>query len=150
MPLGEQFRTYFPGLVPIETKIWREWLKEHEGDFDSFEYNVHVGEGIKAPERAITNDPEFDQKMREMWKKLTQRKIDVVGYRAGEVWIFEVEDRPGTTALGQLQFYETLLPRTRETPEPIQLAVVGRRIGDDVLRVFEEHNVVVWRVDLTE
>lgn len=150
MPIGEQFRSFYPGLIPIEQRLWREWLKVYEADFDWFEYNVHVGEGLRAPERAITDDPEFDQKMREMWRKLTQRKIDVIGRKQGVIWIFEVEQRPGTRALGQLLFYETLLPKTRPMTEPTQLALIAERIGDDVLVSFEEHAVTVWRVELPD
>lgn len=148
MPIGEQFKRHFAGLIPIEARIWREWLKEHEGEFSEFTYNVLVGEGITPPARPITDDPEFDRKMREQYRRWTQKKIDVVGKRQSETWIFEIEERPGPRALGQLLMYETLLPRTFPVPGSVQLAIVGRRIGFDMLAVFEDQGFVVWRVDL--
>lgn len=148
MPLGEQFRRHFPGLIKIEVALWKAWLVEHEGDFLEFQYNVHVGEGITPPSRPLSGDPEIDAKMRETFKLWTQRKIDVVGLTSSETWIFEVEDRPGTRALGQLMMYEVLLPRSFSVRGNIQLATIGRRIGQDVLEAFEQQGVVVWRVDL--
>jgi hypothetical protein len=148
VPLGEQFRPKFPGLIKIETTLWRTWLVEHEGDFLEFSYNVHVGEGLTPPARPLSGDEEIDRKMREAYKLWTQRKIDVVGLRADETWIFEIEERPGTRALGQLMMYQVLLPKTVPVRGNVQLAVIGRRIGKDVLEAFEEQGVVVWRVDL--
>lgn len=148
MPIGEQFKRHYPGLIPIEARMWREWLVEHEGNFEEFHYNVLVGEGINPPARPISGDEAFDQKMREVWKKWTQKKIDVVGRKGGEWWIFEVEERPGPRALGQLLMYRTLLPATFAISGPISLALIARRIGRDVLLALDENGVVVWRVDL--
>lgn len=148
MPLGEQFRRFYPGLIPIEDRLWREWLRVHEGEFDEFVYNLHVGEGIRPPDRPITGDEAFDRKMREAWLRWTQKKIDVVARKGGELWIFEVEERPGPRALGQLLMYEELLPRTHNLPGPFTLALIARRIGADVLTAFEAQGIVVWQVTL--
>lgn len=150
MPAGEQFRRYYPGLIPMEERLWRTWLKEHETDFEAFEYNVRVGEGIRIAPRALDADPVLQEKISRQFQEATQKKIDVVGRRGGEVWIFEVEERPGTRALGQLISYQTLLPRTRLVEGPIVLALVARRIGGDNLIVFEDAGVVVWRVNLED
>lgn len=145
---GEQFRPFYPGLIPVEAELWRAWCKDHESEFDAFEYNVHVGEGVNIAPRTLDGDPELQRRIQEQFRQATQKKIDAVGYQRGETWIFEVEERPGTRALGQLLTYETLLPRTKPDTGPITLAIVARRLGTDMLGVFESHGIVVYLVEL--
>lgn len=148
MPIGEQFRKHFPGLIPIEAQLWRIWLQSHESDFDSFEYNVFVGKGVTVAPHVLEADTELERKLREQFRQATQKKIDVVGMRGNETWIFEVEERPGTRALGQLLTYSTLLPQKRPIPGAIQLAIVARRIGADMLTAFEDQGILVWQIRL--
>jgi hypothetical protein len=143
---GEHRRHYYPGLIPREAALWRAWLREHEADWDSFEYDVHVGEGVRVPAPPAGQDDELGRTMRETYRRATQLKIDVVGQRKGETWIFEVEERPGRRALGQLVSYDILLPKSRPGVGPISLAIIAVRVGPDMLSIFEEHGVVVWTV----
>lgn len=146
MPRGEQFARYYPGLIPIETELWRLWLRDHEAEYQAFEYDVHVGEGLTMRSNpALGLDPELEERQRIAWQRATQKKIDVVGYRSDSVWIFEVEDRPGTRALGQILTYRTLLTKQRDIAGPIELALICRRLGTDMLEVFDEAGVIVWQ-----
>lgn len=144
--LGEQFRRIFPGLVPTESQLWRVWLQVHEQDYDRFEYNVHVGEGINIAPRLLEDTPELQDKIRKQFQQATQKKIDVVGFQADAMTIFEVEDRPGTRALGQLLTYRELLHTQRPPTAPTTLAVVARRLGTDMRPVFERSDVRIWLV----
>ena len=166
MPGGDQFARFYPGLVPEEERLWRKFLREHELEYDEFLYNVRVGEGINIEKRPLTDDPELDRKLRQQFREATQKRIDVLGVRLGELWIFEVEVRPGTQALGQLVFYRGLLPRMPEIiarrgeppnesearllallrPQipPTTLAVVSERMGFDNRAVFEGAGVRIF------
>jgi len=145
MPVpGEQFKRFFPGLVPVEEAIWRRFLLEHEMEFDRFEYNVFVGEGVRTAERPLTGDTKLDEKLREQFRRATQRKVDVVAIQGGARWVFEVEERPGARALGQVLIYAGLLPRTFLVPGPLVLAVVGERIQPDTRPIFEALGVRVF------
>ena len=144
MPQGEQFRRFYPGLVPVEEKIWRRFLVEHEQEYDRFEYNVRIGSGVTVPGRRLTDDPALDEKLREQFQKATQRKVDCVGIQGSTTWIFEVEVSPGQRALGQVLFYAALLPRTFEVKGGMVLAVVGERILPDHRAVFRAYNVRVF------
>ncbi len=141
MPAGEQFKRFFPGLVPDEDRVWRRFLAEHELEFDEFIYNVRVGEGVNIEPRPITADPELDRKLRKQFKEATQKRIDVVGVQGFLRWIFEVEVRPGTQALGQLLFYRQLLPTIMPVPADIVLAVVAEFMGPDNRFVFEQEGI---------
>jgi hypothetical protein len=143
---GEQNKHWYPGLIPREADLWRLWLREHEAEWDSFEYDVHVGQGTRVPPPPPGADDELARTMREQFRRATQLKIDVVGRRKGETWIFEVEERPGRRALGQLVSYEHLLPLSRPDVGPISLAIVAVAVGPDMLTIFEGEGIVVWTV----
>lgn len=142
--LGEHLARFYPGLTPKEERVWRHWLVEHEQSFDRFEYNVHVGEGVTPPPGAWTGDQKLDARLREQFRRATQRKLDAVGYRRGEAWVIEVEDRADARALGQLHLYADLAPRTLTGIERIELAVVCRFVGNDMRAAFEAAGFVVW------
>jgi len=143
---GEHLKRDYPGLTPKEERVWRHWLKEHEAEFDSFEYNVHVGEGVRVPPALMLQQDPVAVAMAEAYRKATQLKIDALGFRLSEVWIFEVEDRATSATLGQLQAYGTLLPRARSVLGPVELAAVCRWIGADMLDVFDEAGIVVFQL----
>src|SRR5579885_2410272 len=83
---SELLRSSYPGLNPQSTDLWRQWLKYYETSFDSFQYNVRVGQGITPP--AYLSDQE-----KELWKKLTQKRVDVIAHRANQTWIIEIQER---------------------------------------------------------
>jgi hypothetical protein len=144
VPLGEQFKRFYPGLKPSEAIVWRKYLVEHEGDFDLFEYNVRVGDGLRTPSRVLFDDPEMQRRVEEGARMLTQRKIDVLAYRPGELFIIEVEDRADSATLGQLLMYEQLLSKQRELTVPTTKMVVANRLGQDLLETFDSHGIEVW------
>ena len=148
MPAGEQFRKWYPGLIPIEEQLWRAWLHEHELEFDGFDYNVHVGEGVRVRAAALEGMPELQESNARQFLDATRKKVDCVGYRPGETWVFEVEERPGHRALGQLLFYEHALPKAIAVDKQIQLCLICARIGPDQLAVFESQGVLVFQVTL--
>lgn len=148
--LGEHQRRFYPGLIPIEQALWRRWLLDNEAGWDRFEYNVHVGKGVNVPARPMTGDPELDRKLREAYKKWTQKKIDVVGHRGAEYAIFEVEERPGTRALGQMMTYLELLTAERPPQTRVPLILVARRLGTDMRAVFERQGVKIFLVEPLE
>ena len=146
MPQGEQFLPYFPGLIPVEADLWRIWLKYHESEFDAFEYNVRVGQGLNVTPVTKGLTPELSAALTTMWQQLTQKKIDVVGQTGVQTWIFEVEERPGTRALGQLLTYATWLTKQRELTLSPTLAIVCRALGPDMLEVFQENGIVIYQL----
>jgi hypothetical protein len=145
---GERLRPYYPGLLPQETRIWRRWLEDHEQDFDSFRYNVPVGPGVEIPKSLSMADDALAANYRENFKLATQQKIDVVGYRKTELYLFEVKDRAGNIALGQILAYGTLYPSTYAGQSYTELAIVARALHPGMAEVFDEHGVLYWLVDV--
>lgn len=146
----ESQRLRYPGLIPVESRLWRAFLLEHEGQFHDFEYNVRVGEGISPGNRVFSDDPELDAKLRADWRDVTRKRIDVVAREGPATWIFEVEERLGVRALGNLLLYVTLLPKKRELEGPLFLAVVTRRLGPDMREAIERADARVFTISSSE
>jgi len=145
---GESLKPYYPGLLPAEANVWRAWLRSHEGEFDAFRYNVHVGPGVTIPREILTRGDALEAAYAEQYRKATQFKIDVIGLRGNDWWIIEVEDRVNPTAIGQLQTYQVLLPQTVQGVGPTELAVVARTAQPGMLDVADEAGVIVFLVDV--
>lgn len=146
MAQGEQFRLVYAGLKPAEAALWRLWLRDHEVDFDNFEYNVYVGEGQAVTPTAFPAGTPEHENLKRMWRQLTQRKIDVLMWRGPEPWIVEVKELPGPAILGQLVTYATWLVRQRDLKLSPQLAVVCYKVGTDMETAFEEAGVMFYEL----
>lgn len=133
-------RLKYPGMLPREILIWRNWLKLHETEFERFDYNVRVGQGTDPG--ASYPEPE-----RSMAIQISQKRIDVVAWKGGRVTLVEVEDRPGVSGPAQLAAYETLWRADNPTEgAPVMLLVVPR-IQPDTLTVAVRAGI---RVEIVE
>jgi hypothetical protein len=121
-------------------------LRDHEDEYQAFEYNVHVGQGIKHQITPVPGaDPAFLEAAAETYRLGTQKRIDVVGHRGDTTVIIEVDERPGPRSLGQLLLYRNLLLDARDIKGPVELMLVCRRMGPDMLSTLDEHDVTVWQ-----
>jgi hypothetical protein len=146
MAQGEQLARFYPGLKPAEAALWRLWLRDHEVEFDRFEYNVLVGKGQVVEPAGVEPGSPLAQNLKAMWQKLTQRKIDVVAWAGPEPWIIEVKELPGPAILGQLVTYETWFVLQRNLKLEPQLAVVCYRVGTDMMEALADNAVTVYEL----
>lgn len=84
----------YPHLAGSDIPVWDAFIRHFAPIFDSVDYDYHVGQGLPPLEDATP-------KLKKMWLDLTQKRIDVVGYRPGESWVIEVKFRPNLSAVGQ-------------------------------------------------
>lgn len=134
MANSERDYATFPGLNSSSIDLWRQFLKLYEDRFYRFEYDVHVGEGIRPP--ANFSDIEKAQ-----WKRLTQKRIDVVAQAPGATWIIEIMERPGLATLGQILGY-LHFAKNYLNPQPALIgAVVSRYMGYDMGGALTAHGV---------
>jgi hypothetical protein len=124
--LAEQRKKY-PGMLPREILIWETWLKTNAGRFDTYDYNVRVGDG---------RDPGagFPQWARDMAISSSQLRLDVLAWNGTQATIIEVEENPGMRAIGQIIGYETFWVRDNRTlPRPRLLLIVAVLNSDPAL-----------------
>jgi hypothetical protein len=96
---GDRLR--YPGMQLREILIWKNWLYQNSTRFDTYEYNVRLGDGVDP-------GPSYPDSSRRMWIANSMKRVDVIAARTGRVTIIEVEENPGLTAFGQLAGYQVL------------------------------------------
>ncbi len=124
-------------MSPYETLLWDEFLYLHGSNFDSFEYDIHVGQGMDTEH--IT-DPAFKAAA----TILSQKRIDAVGHHAGSTWIFEVKPNAALSAVGQLISYPMLYNRMFGSADRITTAVVTDFTGPDEAYLFSALGIRVY------
>lgn len=129
-------RPKYKHMSPYECYLWDYFLREHGESYDNFEYDIHVGEGREVPTHL---DPPYD----ELSVSLTQKRIDAIGHRRDQSYIFEVKPSAALSALGQLIAYRDLYVRQFAPPAPPKLAVISDFFGRDEDYYFALHEITI-------
>jgi len=129
----------FPHLLPKEVEIWDRFLDRYPGYCDYYEYDIHVGEGIDVSDR-------YPKAYVDMVRKLTQKRIDVVGFRNDLVFLFEVKPDAGLTALGELLAYMFYFSRKYKYDGVIRSVLVTDIIDPDTVDVLLAKGILVFVV----
>lgn len=108
-----------------ETKVWERYLEKYGGEGGEYEYDVHLGPGVLLAEKTT-------EKFKVMWKRLTQKRIDVVFRSELGVTLFEVKDRLEPASIGQLLMYRDLWEKEFPTIPVLDLIIVCG-MGDPVV-----------------
>ena len=122
-----------------ETEIFRRWLPANEEKYDRYEFDVHVGGG--AHPHVDLNDP-----VATGYKRLTQKRIDVLAYKGNEITIIEVRPWANQTALGNLMAYRLLYIADFKPAVDIKLALITNNIRPDDAYIFHASGVDVYVV----
>lgn len=91
-------RLKYPGLLPDEALVLRAWLRLHENEYDSFDYNFRIGPDLDP-------GPQFSQVVREQTILARKLRIDAVAYQQGVPTLIEVKRRATPANIGQLTTY---------------------------------------------
>jgi hypothetical protein len=112
-------------MLPREVLIWRTWLKSHETEYDSFDYNSRIGTGF---------DPGagWDDSIRAMAIANSQKRLDVVALKGSQATLIEVKDRAGASALGQLLTYMPLWSTAHQDLPRAKMRLVTNRLQPDI------------------
>ncbi|MBA7709936.1 hypothetical protein ES703_118862 [subsurface metagenome] len=115
----------YPHLAGSDIPVWDAWIRIFGSHFRGFDYDHHTGVGL-APGK----DQPYPLQI--MWRDLTQKRIDVLGYRDFSLWVIEVKDRPTVACLGQVIGYTILLARDLDPCPPLVPCIVSRTIEPDI------------------
>lgn len=124
-PVPQSALPKYPGLFPAEVPILRAWLKLHEGEYESFDYNVRVGTGFDP-------GPGYSADIRRMAVQNTQYRIDLVASKGTHDTLVEVKQHAGLGAVGQMIGYSVLWRQSHTFRPSPRLLVVTESTQPDL------------------
>ncbi len=126
----------YPHMKPADVEIWEQFIRDNRHFFDRVDYDFPVGSGADfLPTGEDT--PEGRE------NKLYQRKIDVVGYRDGQVWLVEVKPMADTEALGQILTYQKLYLKSKNASQSPTMMVLAGKITNEMKEIYAGKDVAV-------
>ena len=132
-------RLRYPAMNPGEIVIWRAWLVSHQDQYESFDYNVRIGQGEDP-------GPTFAENIRSMWIQNTQFRIDAVGFKNAVPEIIEVEDDCSIRAVGQVMAYKFIWVREQRSPIEPTMRIVCRNFNANVLPMVRDAGIAFDQV----
>lgn len=131
-----QILAKYPHMKPEDVAVWERFIIKNPTFLDRCDYDVCCGEG--APQ-----NPEHSENIQADGKILTQKKIDVIGYKKDLVCIIEVKPIANMRALGQILTYRKLFMRDHPEHQEIQPMIVCREIERELGELFLENGIIV-------
>jgi hypothetical protein len=127
-------RLRFPGMLPREIIIFRNWLRMYESNWDRFDYNCRIGAG---------HDPgaSWPDYIRKQAIANTQLRLDACAWKGDAPTLIEVKDRAGASAVGQLLTYEAVWLEDYPNGPPPALILVTNRLQNNILPLVRKGNI---------
>jgi len=119
-----------------ETAVAKAFLAQHALEYDSVEFEVHLGPGI-------TLDPAAPEWLQKCATVSTQLRADMVLYRGNYATIVEVKGRLGPPAIGQLLTYARLLRSDRPDLLQVYKIAAGQSIQAGMTDAFNHWGIEV-------
>ena len=124
-----------------EILVWRVWLQDHQQEYDRFDYNTRIGQGLDP-------GPNEQPAMRRMWIQLNQLRIDAVGWQGEQPTIFEVHRNGAANAIGQLVTYERVWRNDNRSALAPKAALVCATINPNVAFVARDAGITLYLVSV--
>ena len=132
----ELTRIRYPHMVREEIEIWKSYLRKFGERFERYEYDVHVGKGCGKI-------PGLGETYQRMATRLSQKRIDVVGYRGNKAYIIELKPIADMEAIGQLRGYKTLYEDKHGKGSIAGLLMATTKIDQDIRRAAQQHGIEI-------
>lgn len=129
-----------PQFTLVESELAKAWLREHVSEWDSFGFNVRVGNGVE-----LVGD--YSPSTLKAALDSTQKRIDIVAQRADAVAIVEVKVRISLGSLGQLLGYNILWRAENPMPLEVDLICIGGAAQPDTTELLQAHHIEVVLYD---
>jgi len=126
----------YPHMSPGEEKLWDKYLAWTPYTFSNLTYDLHLGDSAPL-------DPTWEPWLVNLVLATSRKRVDVIGETESEIIIYEVKERAGMSALGQLLCYEALYREEYKPTKPIRKAVITDRLPPNMDILFPQFNVEV-------
>ena len=118
-------RYWYPHMKPKDVTIWERFIEKEPNAFLSVQYDVPVGTVADFVKEGNPK-PGAGEEL------LYKRKIDVVGFNAGAIFIIELKPSAGSSAVGQIKLYDRLYKRDYSPPISTIKMIITDKMDDDV------------------
>jgi len=129
-----ELRHKYPHLIGDDTEVWNRFIQQYPDKFDTVDYDIKVGKGTGA--NTFT-----DETAKNYWIQLTQKRIDVIGYKNTIITIIEVKKRVGLHTLGQILGYRFLYLRENPDIKLVKTLIVCSSINEDDSDVLNNYGI---------
>ena len=126
----------YPHMKPGDIAIWERFVAANPNFFDTVDYDVMIGQGASF-DTTLINTEGSDV------GALYRKKIDVVGYRAGEIWLVEVKPSAQFSALGQIGAYDDLYREEKKPSDKVVACLLTDVVGPDVANIAAKWGVIL-------
>lgn len=126
----------YPHMSPKEEELWDRYLAWSPHRFLKLTYDLHLGDHAPI-------DPGWPEWLVRLVKATSMLRVDVIGETADAVYIFEVKDRAGMNALGQLMTYERLYIEEYHPTKPVKKVAICESIRSDMAVLLPEWGIEV-------
>lgn len=130
-------RSQFPGMQIDEILVWKAFLYTNQANYDRFDYNVRLGAGVDP-------GPSVVEPYRGMSIKLSQLRLDAVGWQGGVPTIFEVERYAKPRNVGQILTYLAAWQNAGLSTVDPHLAIVAASYNPTIQPVLDQHGIDLY------
>jgi len=135
----ENDRATYPAMQVDEILVWKNWLVQHQAEYDRFEYNFRLGQNLDPGDK-------YPNSIRRAAIMLRSARVDAVGYSGATATIFELKRRLSPPNLGQILAYKALWDAQGIQPANPALALVGADAAPHVLPGAAAAGITVYIV----
>lgn len=126
----------YPHMQPLDVAVWTRFIESHPDYFETVDYDIAVGKGAAV-------DPSHAPEIQYDHTILTQKKIDVVGYRGDSRTIVEVKPIANMRALGQIIAYSHLYAEDHPEAGPLTRLIVAGEMERELEPIFASQGVEI-------
>ena len=104
-------------MSQMEAYLWTKFLEQYGGNYDSYEYDVHI-------EKPITIPKGFEDQYKKMAIALSSLRIDVVMQDKNNIYIVEVRPEAKQSVIGNLIMYRFLYMMQMKPRKQVKMIII--------------------------
>ena len=129
-------RYEYKHMIGGDKIIWEKFIRRYPEWFEEVSYDVNIGEGVVL-------NYDWSEKDSDWAKKITQKRIDVVGYKGKNITIIEIKKRVELGTLGQLLGYKFLYEKENDLIGKTIFLLITEMIGKDDNDIMNDYSIPV-------